>query len=47
MMVQITLNTYGNGGDLIWAVMKSGCALVEVFGSVATNSKIYFLIKYE
>jgi len=25
IMVQITQNTYGNGGALKWAVMESGC----------------------
>jgi len=32
-MVHITQNTYGNGGTLIWAVMESGCALVEAFST--------------
>jgi len=31
IMVHITQNTYG--GALIWAVMESGCALVEAFGT--------------
>jgi len=33
IMVQITQNTYGNGGALIWAVMESDCALVKKFGT--------------
>jgi len=33
MMVQITQNTHGSGGALIWAVMESGCALVEKCGT--------------
>jgi len=32
-MAQITQNTYGNTGTLIWAVMVSGCALVKKFGT--------------
>jgi len=31
--VHITQNTYGNAGALIWAVVESGCALVEAFGT--------------
>jgi len=31
MMVQISQNI--NGGDLIWAVMESGCDLVKKFGT--------------
>jgi len=33
MMSQIIQNTYGNGNALIWALMESGCALVEAFGT--------------
>jgi len=32
-MVQITQNTYGNGGALIWEVMESGCNLVKKLGT--------------
>jgi len=31
IIVHITQNAYGNGGTVIWAVMESGCALVEAF----------------
>jgi len=30
---QITQNTYGNGGALIWAAMESGYDLVKKFGT--------------
>jgi len=33
IMVQITQNTFGNGGALIRAVMESGYALVKKFGT--------------
>jgi hypothetical protein len=33
VMVQITQNTYGNGGALIWAVMESGFHVVKKFGT--------------
>jgi len=29
----MSLKTHGNGGALIWAAMKSGCALVKKFGT--------------
>jgi len=33
ILVNITQNTCGNVSALIWAVMESGCALVEAFGT--------------
>jgi len=42
IVVQITQNTYGNGGTLIWAVMESGCALVKKFGTAPKQNHLIF-----
>jgi len=43
LMVQITQTTYGNGADLIWAVIESGCHLVKKFGTAPKQNESFFL----